>query len=113
MTSYTPGPWLWGGSFLYPYNGPFILRTSVAPHQTNARLIAAAPDLLEAAQAALAWMPDGAAQFHRLLEAYNKSEGGEPEVYALDDWKERKSAVIKQLWEATRAAIAAAEGVQP
>lgn len=78
MTEYTPGPWgLFDGTDIWPINadgGGYIARLRFRGRavetdgdrgfpetEANARLIAAAPDLLEAAKAArerIKWLPN-------------------------------------------------------
>jgi hypothetical protein len=58
---HTPGPWtfdkddlgIWINSPAYPQPIAKMGKSTVFPTEANARLIAAAPDLLEAAQAAM------------------------------------------------------------
>ena len=111
MTSYTPGPW---AVFEKPYRDAFdgmvLLRTVIADNgrdadvvaylddaypasvEANARLIAAAPSLLEAAK--------------QLIDAIEKQ-------LAMTGKGITPSPRVAAALAETRAAIAAAEGVQP
>lgn len=58
MPDHTPGPWTWQGNYLGGSDGSRILVDTTYDmdgHEADARLIAAAPDLLSAAMRALAW----------------------------------------------------------
>ncbi len=79
MSSYTPGPWAWNKPYLEGED-TIILRCSVLPHKADARLIAAAPDLLEAAKAALEFIDREfieATVAEQLRAAIARAEGGE------------------------------------
>ena len=64
MTTHTPGPWHKKGSRVYHQSNPGGLKTDIAecfrdvggplPCEANARLMAAAPDLLAALEAVMA-----------------------------------------------------------
>jgi hypothetical protein len=90
---HTPGPWRYWhedgycGELNAP-NGSLIAAFESEPHEANARLIAAAPDLLEALQNA-----------HALLQAT---------LFIINDNEARD--IAKQQLDANRAAIAKATG---
>lgn len=80
---HTPGPWHSGFtkfSQVFAENGALIARcnrlTSLTNLQANARLIAAAPELLEACLAARALTPDGTHTAGVLDDAIAKATGG-------------------------------------
>lgn len=95
MTSHTPGPWkIEGAGIKAPMiaielkNGrrvPFRVATckdgNIAEISANARLIAAAPDLLAALKECVGFCkghqetPEKVARYHRILSAINKAEG--------------------------------------
>lgn len=73
MSAHTPGPWRWVGPFLdasdlvsdhgpiieyQSYEGQSFAGTSDAQDEANARLIAAAPELLEALREVMAEVED-------------------------------------------------------
>jgi hypothetical protein len=83
---HTPGPWnlVWWGNEKYPYplssladnDGKWIARDGTVSSEANARLIAAAPDLLAACRAALgAFFNNNAIDWSELEEAIAKAEG--------------------------------------
>jgi hypothetical protein len=95
MSTFTPGPWKAttvhgeGASLLLVMaDGPTQLAKMVAGNHHDARMMAAAPDLLEACF--LAWVEID--QFHST--AYPKCDGGCPAHEALD---RIKAAVSKAL----------------
>lgn len=64
---HTPAPWVKNGDFIESQDGYWICALDTEPihkidygetEQANARLIAAAPELLEAAQGLLLWIAD-------------------------------------------------------
>ena len=96
MSAHTPGPWIWNDDFLVGGDGSYVCDDGSAcgeysrvldPDSPNARLIAAAPDLLAALKAALAIAP------------VNADDEDDPEQ--------------SEAWAAVRAAIAKAEGRTP
>ena len=123
MTEYTPGPWgLFDGTDIWPteadgaikYGGGYIARlrwrgpsveTETGEHsfpetESNARLIAAAPDLLEAAKA---------------FVAINECACPTPQDMPFDEELPPFPEWIKTNrchWHQARAAIAKAEGVE-
>lgn len=84
MSAHTPGPWRAIDTRVYFPNlqGGFDIRDCPAPH-ANARLIAAAPDMLEAlkdlqAIRAQCFIPnDGNWLDNKISAAIKKAEGGE------------------------------------
>ena len=89
-TNHTPGPWITNGGQIETeqgvYNGGIIATVGIVNHQdatdiANARLIAAAPELLKAAKSIIGWLgppPDLALKTSacdRLRDAIAKAEG--------------------------------------
>ncbi len=86
--SHTPGPWIWNKDYegLYgagkcpavldytQYEGLWIDGTDTAQVRANAQLIAAAPDLLKAAKAALALLHPDIEEYALLSAAIAKAE---------------------------------------
>jgi hypothetical protein len=78
---HTPGPWLFDGRSIVAGNSRHMLRDGVGWSQADARLIAAAPELLAACKSANACL---AAQMYgtsssprrQILAAITKAEGG-------------------------------------
>jgi hypothetical protein len=103
MSAHTPGPWYWdsktegrdtslAGPWLIggPESNPIISGADITCREANARLIAAAPDLLEAAKLVITW-----------YEAEDKHEG--------TDFYQRRQ-MYRDSKAAVRAAIAKATG---
>lgn len=92
MTKYTPSPWICKPSYMsdaaynvYDEDGNFLTKSDDV-HEANARLIASAPDMLEA------------------LEAFIEAERGH-------DWSGISPTCIERMaYEAARAAIKKAKG---
>jgi len=100
MTSkHTPGPWtVKGKQSIRGPNSEYIDKTNWSNGEADARLIAAAPDLLEALRSTLA-------DLERLATAEaraNMAPTGQP-----------RRTVALDKWNAARAAIAKAEGEAP
>lgn len=118
MTEYTPGPWgLFDGTDIWPINadgGGYIARlrfrgeaveTATGDREfpeteANARLIAAAPDLLEAAKAFVA--------INECACPTPQDMPFDEELPAFPEWIKTNRCY----WHKARAAIAAAEGVE-
>lgn len=87
MTKYTPGPWIVTGKFPTPITirphegGPYICQVNAGrkdeEYQANARLIAAASDLLEACKYALSGFLPQEGRYKILKRAIAKAEGKE------------------------------------
>lgn len=82
--THTPGPWHVYAKSLYEHEvlagneivaGLFALKAGYDVEAANARLIAAAPDLLNAARLMLSYQPNA---LRLLAEAVAKAEGREP-----------------------------------
>lgn len=79
--SFTPGPWVikncWrtGMALIQDTRGEDIAICDEGFPQLNARLIAAAPDLLEACEQALAGVPTDHGAFQTLRAAIEKARG--------------------------------------
>lgn len=79
-TKHTPGPWLTdemmpGDQYRYVFaaKGPIVCRVSAfAAGEANARLIAAAPDLLAACKKAIAELDDYCADHSNVWDFYEK-----------------------------------------
>ena len=130
MNKHTPGPWLlrtvptsaglchivsaayWRGAFIYGDGLRKGVDDSLPKAQelaANARLIAAAPDLLEACETFAEWLGREESGFAR---AGNKRDAPEGER-AWRDWYNENLRLCALAQEQARAAIAKATGEQP
>lgn len=120
MSNHTPGPWVfesrngdhplndqdgWGCDGLWAVNGGFILgagpgwdRSYVAPDDSDARLIATAPDLLEAL---MECVEDSEAAVGQYVQAYGET------------YRPKRLAAMRETVRKARAAIAKATGELP
>lgn len=112
---HTPGPWRTGGKdgrIIYAADGFAVADATVfhgrheGEHSENARLIAAAPELLEACETFHEWMCREEAGF---VKAGNSRETPEGEA-AWRAWYEENLRLCSLSQEQSRAAIAKARG---
>ena len=109
MAAYTPGPWRIGvddsdveedekgGAWIIGVDDEIVVAGGSheglkygVPDAANARLIAAAPDLLEAAKRALAY-------FEILAENRLSEEGVSPDSVSLDDYLEPEALLLREV----------------
>lgn len=88
MSKHTPGPWKWTGQAVTVPSGQRLLVNGVSlplgnhadseEADANARLIAAAPDLLEALKGVVAVADRKTDEFDRARAAIANATGGQP-----------------------------------
>lgn len=93
--THTPGPWklIWWGNERYPYplsidtadDACWIARNGTCSNPADARLIAAAPDLLAALKAVMAVADRKTDEFDRARAAISKAESG---ALSTETWRE-------------------------
>lgn len=97
MADHTPGPWhIRGKQSIRGHGGEYIAKTNWQNGEANARLIAAAPDLLEALETSLAFVAAWAGVYQLNHE--------------LKDFHPKHAEVIAQIKVAIAKATGAANG---